>query len=142
MELVTFNSEMVIKSVGFVGENLNLDFLNFDEKSKKIKHNGIGHINENIYTSGWIKRGAIGIVGTNIVCAKQTLMSMDENEKDLKNSNYSTEDIILFLKNKNINFVDYKGWKKIDKFEKENGKKVGKPREKIETIEKMLKIAL
>lgn len=37
--------------------------------------------------------------------------------------------------------VYWQNWQKIDKYEEEEGKKLGKPREKIVEVEKMLKVA-
>lgn len=51
------------------------------------------------------------------------------------------EEIAKVLETKNIPIVTWKGWEKIDKAEQEAGVKVGKPREKIVDIRKMLEIA-
>lgn len=45
------------------------------------------------------------------------------------------------LKEKNVQVVDWKDWEKIDQYEVSQGEKVGKPREKLVDIRKMLDIA-
>lgn len=45
------------------------------------------------------------------------------------------------LKEKNVQIVEWKDWEKIDQYEVSQGAKVGKPREKLVDIGKMLDIA-
>ena len=49
--------------------------------------------------------------------------------------------ILNLLKSRNVNVVDKNGWLKIDNEEIKRGKLVGKPREKLNSIDEMLKIA-
>ena len=48
--------------------------------------------------------------------------------------------IKAWLKEKKIDYVPYEDWKIIDSKEQEDGQKMSKPREKIISIEEMLKV--
>ena len=54
--------------------------------------------------------------------------------------NISMTDIVSLLESRNIEFVSFDGWKILDNHEKEAGKKDGRPRLKVTSIEKMLEI--
>lgn len=49
--------------------------------------------------------------------------------------------VIELLKQRGIQYVDKHGWKKIDDEEIRRGKAIGKPRDKIQKIDEMLRIA-
>lgn len=136
-------ADMIIESIGFKGEVIDSS-IPFDKEKALIRHNGIGFVGNNLFTAGWIKRGPTGIVGTNIVCAKQTLTAVEQYLVDDKtNVKTTTDDIKRFLRaKKNENFVDYFGWKKIDAEEVSRGRVKNKPRSKIKSLSEMLEIAL
>jgi hypothetical protein len=52
----------------------------------------------------------------------------------------SRDELINFLKNKNIRFITYSQWKKLDKYEVEKGKLSGKIRKRICSREEIWKI--
>jgi ferredoxin--NADP+ reductase len=96
-----------------------------------------------VYASGWIKRGPSGIVGTNRICGEQTVaqINWDLQSGVLSKRENIHMDLPEFLKKKNVNYISFQEWKIIEKEEEERGKKVGKPREKILSVEEMLRIA-
>ncbi|WVZ76894.1 hypothetical protein U9M48_024815 [Paspalum notatum var. saurae] len=117
-----------------------------------------------LYVVGWLKRGPTGIVATNLHCAEETV-------EDLKNSpNSYTVSVIMvasileddkkgvlrppsnsekhgrpglleILEQKNVRFVPFSGWEKIDSKEKMAGQPRNKPREKITTWDGLLEAA-
>ena len=97
-----------------------------------------------LYVTGWLKRGPSGIIGTNKFDADDTVASVlldiqkatiAEDEKPGKSG------LQQLLKERNIQFITFEDWKKIDAYEREMGDKQGKPREKITSIEELLRIA-
>ena len=96
-----------------------------------------------LYVTGWLKRGSTGIIGSNIPDAQETVNSIiSDLESDNLNTPSESSDIVDLLKSRKMDYVDLEGWKKIDKYELLEGSKVGKCREKLLTIEEMIKIAL
>ncbi len=98
---------------------------------------------DGLYCTGWIKRGPRGVIVDTTTDANETAKKI---AFDLKNSETSlkegTNQIVEILKNRNVRFVDKQGWSRIDKEEIKRGKLIGKPREKFQKIEEMLKVAL
>ena len=135
---VTLESDLLIKSIGFTGEAPADQPSLFNNQRGILNHNGVGHVEDNIFTAGWIKRGATGIVGTNIVCAKQTLSSIDVELTDTLTVKQDVEEL---LKQKNVRFVSKEGWMRINEEEIKRGEAVGKIRSKIKSVQEMIEIA-
>jgi len=91
------------------------------------------------YVAGWIKRGAVGVIGTNKPDAEDTVKSLLEDIEHLNPCEIpSTEEMIKFLKDREVRVVTFEDWKKIDTAEIERGAKLGKPREKFARVVGML----
>lgn len=100
-----------------------------------------------MYVSGWLSRGPNGVIATTMYDAFQTAelivsdlaastaSSPSRSSKkealpplpDLRDTPYGSQKV-----------VGWRDWKAIDEKERENGKKLGKEREKFVTIEGML----
>ncbi len=94
-----------------------------------------------LYTTGWIKRGANGIIGTNKGDSEETVHCLIEDLAHLiPCPQPSTEAVAEFLKTKEIRPVSFSDWKKIDAAEVERGLKIGKPREKFVRVSGMLSV--
>ncbi|RZC50294.1 hypothetical protein C5167_018717 [Papaver somniferum] len=141
---------MVLKSIGY--KSVPVDGLPFDQR-KGIVPNFRGRVLSNasvldkgLYVVGWLKRGPTGIIGTNLYCAIETVESIHE---DLEQGVLTTsttpkpgrEGLLQLLDSKNVKFVPFSGWEKIDMKEKHEGSQKGKPREKITTWNELLEVA-
>ena len=87
------------------------------------------------------KRGPSGVVGTNKPDAIETvgLMLEDLQQGKVPNTiNASDGAVPALLAEKGVRYVSFTDWKYLDQIEVENGKKVGKPREKMTTVAEML----
>lgn len=141
---------MVLKSIGY--KSVPVDGLPFDQR-KGIVPNFRGRVLSNasvldkgLYVVGWLKRGPTGIIGTNLYCAIETVESI---YKDLEQGVLTTpttpkpgrEGLLQLLDSKNVKFVPFSGWEKIDMKEKHEGSQKGKPREKITTWNELLEVA-
>ena len=94
-----------------------------------------------LYAVGWIKRGPSGVIGTNKPDSMATVQSLLSDVSNLAPCAYPAAQAIKdFLKQKNIKFVDFNGWKKIDAAEIARGQALGKPREKFVNIGEMLNV--
>lgn len=96
---------------------------------------------------GWLKRGPTGIVATNLHCAEETVASILEDDKKgvLRPPSDSTKHgragLLEILERKNVRFVPFSGWEKINSVEKMAGELRNKPREKITTWDGLQKVA-
>ncbi len=142
-QVETISTDLVVRSIGFKNINIDKD-IPFDKKTGTIPNeNGKVIGKDGLYCTGWIKRGPRGVIVDTTTDANETAKKI---AFDLKNSETSlkegTNQIVEILKNRNVRFVDKQGWSRIDKEEIKRGKLIGKPREKFQKIEEMLKVAL
>uniref|UniRef100_A0A0E0ND19 NADPH:adrenodoxin oxidoreductase, mitochondrial n=1 Tax=Oryza rufipogon TaxID=4529 RepID=A0A0E0ND19_ORYRU len=142
---------LVLKSIGY--KSLPVEGLPFD-KYRGIVPNLKGRVlsseSENatvepgLYVVGWLKRGPTGIVATNLHCAEETVASILEDDKKglfmgpSDSKKQGRRGLLEILEQKNIRFVPFDGWEKIDSKEKMAGELKNKPREKITTWNEIL----
>ncbi|MGH8120072.1 MAG: NADP oxidoreductase, partial [Gammaproteobacteria bacterium] len=95
-----------------------------------------------LYTAGWIKSGPSGIIGTNRADSVETVESLLQDLPSFDNAAVKTgvDGILPLLKERNIHFVTFADWKKIDRKEVDRGKPAGKPREKFTRVQEMLSV--
>jgi len=136
---------IVFRSVGYRG--LPLPDLPFDER-RGVLSNDQGRLVDlsssapipGFYTSGWIKRGPSGIIGTNKPDAVETVRSMLE---DFRAGRVASTDpgsrttLEATLRDRRVRFVSYPEWQKLDALEIDRGRAAGRPRVKFTTRERM-----
>ncbi|MBF8268399.1 MAG: FAD-dependent pyridine nucleotide-disulfide oxidoreductase [Gammaproteobacteria bacterium] len=144
----TFELEagLLFRSIGYRGKSLT--GLPFDDK-RGVFPNRDGHITDTqgqllpqFYTAGWIKRGPTGIIGTNradsvatVECLLQDLARLDSSE-----TKQGAAAVYVILNSKKVRPISFSDWKKIDNEEISRGQPLGKPREKITSIQECLRI--
>ncbi|KAG5886687.1 hypothetical protein JTB14_007089 [Gonioctena quinquepunctata] len=141
-EQETIKSDLAISSIGYksiqADEGLPFDF---DRGVVKNKNSRVGR---GLYVSGWLGTGPQGVILTtmNNAFGVADIISEDVQVGNLADKNKGGYgEIEEILKQKNVQIVTWRGWEKIDQFERDEGAKKGKPREKIVEIEKMLQVA-
>ncbi|MCA9409476.1 MAG: NADP oxidoreductase, partial [Candidatus Omnitrophica bacterium] len=133
---------ILFRSIGYRG--IPIEGLPFQEQAGIIpNHEGrvadSEHIYPGLYTAGWIKRGPSGIIGTNKPDAEETVRHLLEDIQNLNPcKNPSDEAVVELLQKNNVRYITFSDWKKIDAAEIERGQKIGKPREKLTSVEEML----
>ena len=94
------------------------------------------------YVVGWIKRGPSGLVGDNKPDSAETVRCMLE-DIDGKVAPVSEDKqpqaIERLLSSRNIVYLTFSDWKKLDALESENGKTAGKIRDKFVNLSDMLR---
>lgn len=145
-ESISIPCGLVFRSIGYKG--VGLPGLPFDDKKGIIPNNSGRIIDEQgnaisgLYTSGWIKRGPSGVLGTNKPCSAETVEKLLEDLEQLNDCPIpDTNAILSLLKQRNVTVVSYEDWLVIDEQELARGKAVGKPREKFVTYDELLKAA-
>jgi ferredoxin--NADP+ reductase len=87
--------------------------------------NTAGHVEQNVYVTGWAKRGPIGVIGTNKSDSLDVVELIIKNLKEPKNS-LGIEGILK----SGHQIIDQVGWEKINAAEVISGDLAGKPRVK------------
>jgi ferredoxin/flavodoxin---NADP+ reductase len=140
---------LVLRSVGYTG--VAVEGVPFDEKRGRIL-NQDGRVLEaeggahktGHYTSGWIKRGPSGVIGTNKKCAQETVNLLFEDVESGKVGRPEAPDqaaVEETLRERDVDFVSYPGWQAIDAAETARGEPEGRPRVKFVRVEEMLEAA-
>ena len=140
--------QLLFRSIGYKGHPL--EGLPFDERSG-IVPNADGRVLDpasgrpipRLYVAGWIKRGPNGVIGTNKPDAIGTVKLMREDLAALdalEGFQPDSEAIIRILEAKNLRYVTFPDWQKIDAIEVEKGKPSGRPRVKFAAVEDMLAV--
>jgi ferredoxin--NADP+ reductase len=100
-------------------------------------NNIAGHVEHNLYTTGWAKRGPTGVIGTNKSDSNDVVELIIENLKEPKLS----EGITSLLKSGH-EIIDQVAWEKINASEMISGEIAGKPRIKELKRDKLINIGL
>jgi len=143
-------SGLIFRSVGYRG--VPLADLPFDDK-RGVLPNEKGRIVDpsipaalhGLYASGWIKRGPSGVIGTNKPDAAETVDCMLE---DLRADRFLSDDdpasgksrnaVEQYLRRRDVPYIGYPDWLKLDAIEIEKGKPLGRPRVKFTRREDFL----
>jgi ferredoxin--NADP+ reductase len=95
-----------------------------------------------LYTSGWIKRGPSGLIGTNKADSKETVELLWRDAEALRARRPSPLiDVAALLSTRGVQVVTFADYRNIDAAEKARGEARGKVRDKLERIPDMLAAA-
>ncbi|WP_137872127.1 FAD-dependent oxidoreductase [Rhodococcus sp. Q] len=127
----TLSASLVLRSVGYRGKPV--DGLPFDE-ARAILPNDRGRVEgvEGVYTTGWIKRGPRGVIGTNRADSQETVDALIEDFEGgrLAAPAGGRAALAALLADRVPGLVDKARWSEVDKAEKAAGKAAGRPRVK------------
>jgi NADPH-dependent glutamate synthase beta subunit-like oxidoreductase len=121
----------------------------FDERSGVLKNMG-GKVDDataslgGLYVSGWLKRGPSGIIGTNIMDAKDTVVNVVKDLEGLESQKGgASENLLGLLKRRGVPVVTWSDFERINAEETRLDRKRSdkQPREKITDVEELLKAA-
>lgn len=86
-----------------------------------------------VYVTGWIKRGPRGVIGTNRLCARETVHNVlaDAAAGALPVPTAQPEAIRATLAQRGVQVVDWSGWRQIDDAERTRGSVADRPRVKV-----------
>lgn len=132
--------ELVFRSVGYRG--VPLAGLPFDQRAG-IVPNERGCVAPGIYVAGWIKRGPTGVIGTNKPDAAETAEAMLadlQRDVHLAPGQPAAAAAEAHVRRVQPAVVSYPDWQRLDRFETERGKALGRPRLKCTTVREMLDV--
>jgi ferredoxin--NADP+ reductase len=116
----TIKTGLVITAIGYDA----VEYPGIKIENGRI-NNIAGHIEHNVYTTGWAKRGPTGVIGTNKSDSSDVVDLIIENLKEPKVS----EGIAALIKSGH-EVIDQLAWEKINASEVISGEIAGKPRVK------------
>lgn len=131
-ETFTIKTGLVVTAIGYDA----VEYPGITIENGRI-NNIAGHIEHNVYTTGWAKRGPTGVIGTNKSDSSDVVDLIIENLKEPKIS----EGITALLKSGH-EVIDQLAWEKINASEVISGEIAGKPRVKEVKREKLINIGL
>lgn len=134
--------DLVLSSVG--RRSLPLDGVPYDgERGVHANRDGrivsAGAVLSGLYACGWCKRGPQGTIGTNRACAAATvehvLADLGQNHAPMP---ADADALVARVARDGGGPLDFAAWKRIDAIEIEAGRRLGKPREKLVSVEAMI----
>ena len=131
--------QAVYRAVGYFGSEL--VEIPFDEKHGVIS-NRAGRVidsEENVvpgvYATGWIKRGPVGLIGHTKSDAMETIGWVIEDQASWwQPANPDEQSVVDLLESKNVKFLGWPEWLKVDATERSLGEAQG--RERIKLVER------
>jgi len=145
-EFLEYPVQSVYRAVGYFGSAV--DQIPFDANTGVIS-NAAGRVIDEagkpipgVYCTGWIKRGPVGLIGHTKADAIETIGHVIEDRSSWWQPTRPGENQILeTLKDRNVEYIDWEKWLKIDSREKALGESAGRERIKLFDREELLKIS-
>ncbi len=146
-EVETLEVQLVLAAIGYRG--VPIPGVPFDERAGIIPNAGgrvldprTGAAVPGQYVVGWAKRGPTGLIGTNSPDSKATVEVMIEDLRGARAPALPADDaesLPRLLRARGVDFVSYEDWQRLDRHEVERGQPVGKVREKLTSVEDMMR---
>ncbi|AKS32519.1 FAD-dependent oxidoreductase [Mycolicibacterium goodii] len=146
-EVRRLHTGLVLTSIGYRGRAI--ADLPFDESASVVPNDGGRVIDPataspvpGAYVAGWIKRGPTGFIGTNKLCAAETVHHLvdDFNAGVLADPPRRQAALDKLVRSRQPEVVDAAGWRAIDAAETARGGQ-DRPRDKFTNVSDMLAVA-
>lgn len=135
-------AQSVFRAIGYAGRAI--PGLPFDEVTATVPHRAgrvTGGSHPGAYVAGWIKRGPTGVIGTNRSDAAETVRTLLREAAELPEPPEPEPDAVLAtLDRAGVRYFAWSEWVRLDEHEVAAGRRIGRPRLKVSTVEKMLSI--
>lgn len=134
----------VYRAVGYLSDNL--PEIPFDSAAGVIPNEAGRVFDEGahitgLYTTGWIKRGPVGLIGHTKGDANETVECLVQdmvNDALNRPEEPSEEAILALLEERKIPYTTWDGWYRLDEYERGLGEAEGRARKKVVEREEML----
>lgn len=132
----SFDTDLVFTSIGYASTPL--AGIPFDDRRSVIPSSR-GRVTDGIYAAGWVKNGPTGVIATTMADSFDTAQAISDDiaAGKLAGSFSGSSGLADHLHDS----VSWEQWKKLEEHEHSQGKAVGKPREKVNNVDKMLQLA-
>lgn len=139
-------TSVVFRSIGYRGEPI--AGVPFDQKNGvifnldgRVTEGATGPVLPGTYAVGWIRRGPLGVVGTNKADAQLVVSKMVEDAaREAPRQAQGSVDGLLA--ERNVRVTSYDDWRVLDAVEVDEGRSAGKIREKVASVEQMMNALL
>jgi ferredoxin--NADP+ reductase len=139
---------LLFRSVGYRG--VAIPGLPFDDErgvipnaeGRVVEHPGSHTAMNGVFVCGWIKRGPSGVIGTNKVCATQTVdhLLADVVSGRVSAATRTPDELLAALQQRGARVTSWQDWQRLDQAEVTRGAPLGKPREKVTRVQEMLQV--
>jgi len=146
----TIETGLVLRAIGY--QVAAIEGLPFDAAAMTLSHRngrlvaaGTSDALPGLYCVGWVKRGASGVIGTNKVCASETVDALvsDLRSGALAEPAMSSADLRALITSRQHDVLGFDAWEAIDARERRDGEasRPARSRRKIVSAEAMLDVA-
>ncbi|MCW2830072.1 MAG: putative Ferredoxin-NADP reductase [Aeromicrobium sp.] len=144
-ELETIEAGLVLRAIGY--RAVPVEGVPYDHTSSTIPHEAgrvlvseTGRPVGGLYCTGWVKRGAAGVIGTNRMDSAETVDAIfsDASAGVLPQPAGSRDDLAGAVAASRADSVDYAGWRRIDAAERDRGRASGAARVKFVSVADLL----
>ncbi|WP_084077326.1 FAD-dependent oxidoreductase [Demequina sp. NBRC 110057] len=150
-EFIDYPVQAVYRAVGYYGTEI--EGLPFDASKGTIANEGGrvvdgGDVVPGMYTTGWIKRGPVGLIGHTKSDAQETIANLVEDAERLYAESkagaeqLSPDNVLHLLKERGVDVVQWHDWEVLDAHERALGEADGRERIKVVPRDEMTDIAL
>jgi ferredoxin--NADP+ reductase len=94
------------------------------------------------YTTGWIKRGPVGLIGSTKSDARETVTHLIEDlaaGRGWRPESRDAEAVVRLLRERGVQFLDLPAWHRLDAYEHQLGADAGRERVKVVSREDMVR---
>ncbi|WP_020102441.1 FAD-dependent oxidoreductase [Mycobacterium sp. 360MFTsu5.1] len=141
-------TSLLLRSIGYRG--IPIDGVPFDPARGVVPNNQGRVVDDSdapvpgVYVTGWIKRGPRGVIGSNRVCAAETVASLwDDFDSGTLGRDVLQRDVLRsLLTERGVIRLDWDGWRAIDASECERGRAAGRHRSKLVSRHELIAAAL
>lgn len=143
----TIPCSILVTSIGFRTEMAAGIAANPDTGAVRHKQgrvaDGNGQPVPGMYVAGWAKRGPSGVIGTNRSCAQESTRELvrDWLAGALHEPDSSAPSVEELLRERDVATHGLEGWKAIDRHERREGSRLGRPRLKVVARDELVAIA-
>jgi ferredoxin--NADP+ reductase len=145
-ELATWPVQAIYRAVGYFGSPV--PGAPFDELRGVVPNAGGRVVDESgaplagLYTTGWIKRGPVGLIGSTKSDALETVGHMVADLASLPPApDRSSDSLTRLLAQRGVRPVSWRDWLAVDRAEAARGESAGRSRVKFATREEMIQAA-
>lgn len=140
----TYEVQAVYSAIGY--QPAHVADIPYDDEHLTLQNNEGRTELQNVYVTGWAKRGPVGLIGSTKSDALETITHVIEDckkdpQKGRSASEPTEEDIQNFLHNKGIQYTDFDGWKKLDAYERSRTDVPGRSHIKVTDADLMRRLS-
>ncbi|SFE07280.1 ferredoxin--NADP+ reductase [Actinopolyspora alba] len=142
-EFETVEVQSVYRAVGYLSSAL--PDVPFDNRSGTIPHDGgrvldiDGEHIPGVYTTGWIKRGPVGLIGHTKGDALETVNNMLADVSE--GAGHDGDAVPRMLSERGIAYTTWQGWNLLDEHERALGEQRGRERMKVVERDEMVRVS-